>query len=65
MVNSTNLGLDNSKRIVGEEPKKKGRAIKTEVKPSRLTDEETDSAYDRACRISDAAWRSICLNYHQ
>ena len=23
MVNSTNLGLDNSKRIVGEEPKRK------------------------------------------
>ena len=65
MVNSTNLGLDNSKRIVGEEPKKKGRTTNTEVKPSRLTDEETDIAYERAFRISDVAWRSICLNYQR
>ncbi len=30
MVNSTNLGLDNSKRIVGEEPKKKDGIVATE-----------------------------------
>lgn len=32
MVNSTNLGLDNSKRIVGEEPKRKDEITATASK---------------------------------
>ena len=57
--------MKTTKRIV-EEPKLKiGRTMNTEVKPSRLTDEETDIAYERACRISDAEWRAICLNYQR
>ena len=36
MVNSTNLGLDNSKRIVGEEPKRKNEITATDPRYIRF-----------------------------